>query len=535
SNFDGNLSWGYNPNFHGALDKSYGTRESFKRFVDEAHSRGIAVILDVVYNHTQEKSPLVLLYGTNPAQNRFLGPGHEFNVFRHLNHNDPYIRYWLDRMNRYWIETYRIDGYRFDLTKGFATNFNSSNYHGYNSQRIGNLKRMADAVWEYDKSAYLILEHFAADSEERELAHYRTNEEGINGMMFWQGMTTGFQEVAMGWHGSNSNISNIWFRNRSWNVPNAIAYKESHDEQWMMFKNLNYGNSSGNYNIRELSTALQRQQMAGALFFMVPGPRMMWQFGELGYGGGDRECLKPGGDSHGECLPTDPGRTSEKPIRWDYYDDPDRYELYQVWSALINLRRDHPVFHDVNTQVTTNLGANPFRQIRLVHDTMSAVIAANAGVTSTSASVQFPSTGTWYDYFSGESIDVTATTMSIQMAPGQFNIYTTEKLPTPDIIRATSAFSNDSEQLPKQVALHSNFPNPFNPTTTIRYDLPATMPVTVRVYDVLGRQIAVLVNGEMPAGSHTVSFEAGRLGSGTYIVRLEAGDMTQTRKMMLVK
>lgn len=535
SNFDGNLSWGYNPNFHGALDKSYGTRESFKRFVDEAHSRGIAVILDVVYNHTQEKSPLVLLYGTNPAQNRFLGPDHEFSVFRHLNHNDPYIRYWLDRMNRYWIETYRVDGYRFDLTKGFATNFTSTNYHGYNSQRIGNLKRMADAIWEFDQSAYIILEHFTADSEERELAHYRTSEEGINGMMFWQNMTTGFQEVAMGWHGGNSNVTNIWFRNRNWNVPNAIAYKESHDEQWMMFKNLNFGNSSGSYNVRDLPTALQRQQMAGALFFMVPGPRMMWQFGELGYGGGPRECLKPGGDSNGDCLPSDPGRTSEKPIRWDYYDDPDRFELYQVWSALINLRRAHPVFYDVSTQVTTSLGANPLRQIRMVHPTMSAVVVANAGVTSMNATVQFPSTGTWYDYFTGQELEVTSTSMTLPLDPGQYHIYTTQSLPVPEIIRATSAYGHDTDHLPAQVALHNNFPNPFNPTTSIRYDLPASMQVTISVYDVIGRQVAVLVNGEMPAGQHTVQFDAGRLSSGTYLVRMQAGDVLETRKMMLIK
>jgi glycosidase len=534
SNFDGNLSWGYNPNFHGALDKSYGTRESFKRFVDEAHSRGIAVILDVVYNHTQEKSPLVLLYGTNPAQNRFLGPGHEFNVFRHLNHNDPYIRYWLDRMNQYWIDTYRVDGYRFDLTKGFATNFNSTNYHGYNSQRIGNLKRMADAMWSFDQRAYIILEHFAADTEERELAHYRTGEEGINGMMLWKGMTTGFQEVAMGYQGTNSNISTIWFRNRNWTVPNAIAYKESHDEQWMMFKNLNYGNSSGDYSVRNLNTALERQQMAGALFFMVPGPRMMWQFGELGYGGGLRECLKPGG-GNGECLASDPGRTSEKPIRWDYYNDPNRYELYQVWSALINLRREQPVFHDINTQVTLAFNPGALRQVRLVHDTMSAVIAANSGVTNMNANVQFPSTGTWYDYFTGQEIEVTSTSTTIPMVPGQFNIYTTQALTTPDIIRATSSFDGHDGQLPTQVMLHSNFPNPFNPTTSIRYDLPATMAVTMTVYDVLGRQVAILVNGEMPAGSHTVQFDASRLGSGTYLVRLQAGDMMQTRKMMLVK
>ncbi|KPP95355.1 MAG: extracellular 1,4-alpha-glucan branching enzyme [Bacteroidetes bacterium HLUCCA01] len=534
SNFDGNLSWGYNPNFHGALDKSYGTRESFKRFIDEAHSRGIAVILDVVYNHTQEASPLVALYGTDPATNRFLGPGHEFNVFRHLNHNDSYVRYWMDRTNRHWIENFRIDGYRFDLTKGFATNFNSTNYNGYNSQRIGNLKRMADAIWSYEPDAYVILEHFAADSEERELAHYRTDEPEINGMMFWQNMTTPFQEAAMGYVNPGANLSGIWYENRGWSVPNAISYMESHDEQWMMLKNLRFGNRSGDYDIRQLPTALERQQLAGAFFYMIPGPRMMWQFGELGYGGGPGECLKPGGGD-GDCSATDPGRTAEKPIRWDYYADPDRYELYQVWSALINLRREHPVFHDVNTQVITTLNPSNYRQVQLIHDTMSATIAGNFGVTPRTASVLFPSTGTWYDYMSGEPFEVTSTTMSVEMAPGQFNIYTTEPLPVPDIIRATSVESGDAIQLPSQVQLYQNFPNPFNPSTTVRFDLPATASVSLSVYDVLGRQVAVLVDDTLPAGTHSVNFDAQQYSSGTYLIRLQTGSHMQTRTMMLIK
>lgn len=528
SNFDGNLSWGYNPNFHGALDKSYGTRESFKRFVDEAHSRGIAVILDVVYNHTQEKSPLVQLYGTNPASNRFLGNGHAWNVFRHINHNDAYVRYWLDRMNRYWIETYRVDGYRFDLTKGFANNLNSGdNLNGYNAQRIANLKRMADQLWAYDQTAYIILEHFAANNEELELAHYRRGEGDIKGMMLWNNVTHSYSEASMGWI-SSSNFQHSYYWGKSgWTIPNLVSYLESHDEQWMMLKNIKFGNSSGSYNIKELNTALGRQKMIGAFFFTIPGPRMMWQFGELGYGGGPNECLKPG-DGNGDCLASDPGRTGAKPIRWEYYSDPNRKALYDTWSAIINLRMDHPVFHSTSTHVTMDVGGT-VKQIRLSHSTMDVTIVGNFGVTQQNPNVTFSKTGTWYDFFGETTYQVNNTTQQITLAPGQFYIFTSENT------TSTSVEELPEGDQPLAYELAQNWPNPFNPTTVIRFQLPESSEVRLEVYDLLGRRVATLSDGMMQAGAHTVNFDASGLSSGVYVYRLESTSGVLTRKMTLLK
>lgn len=532
SNFDGNNSWGYNPNFHGALDKSYGTRESFKRFVDEAHSRGIAVILDVVYNHAQDKSPLIRLYGTNRANNPFIGPGHAYNVFFHLNHDHPYIKYWVDRMNRYWLETYNIDGFRFDLTKGFASNVNNQSLlDGYNAQRIANLKRMADKIWEYDRSAYIIYEHFAANSEEQELAHYRTDEPDINGIMFWGNLNTAYSQSTMGFT-QNSNFAGGYFRNRGWTVPNLITYMESHDEQWLMFKNLRFGNSSGSYNVRDLNTALERQKMAGAFFFTIPGPKMIWQFGELGYGGGTNECLKPGA-GNGDCLASDPGRTSDKPIRWQYFNQEPRRNLYRTWSSLIHLRREHEVFHSPDTQVNITASGN-VKQIRLSHPTMDVTIIGNFGVTEFLANVTFSKTGTWYDYFSGNTKEVASLVEPMTLKPGQFNIFTSEPLPLPPQGITVDIDPVDSD-IPKAFSLHQNYPNPFNPTTNIRYDLPQNVHVRVAVYDVLGRQVAVLVDSGMSAGTHTINFNATNLSSGTYLVRMEAGDRVFTQKMVLLK
>ena len=88
----------------------------------------------------------------------------------------------------------------------------------------------------------------------------------------------------MGWHeNSKSDFSWISYKNRGWSDPHLVGYMESHDEERLMFRNLAYGNSGGSYNIKSLNTALERMELAGAFFFTIPGPKMIWQFGELGY------------------------------------------------------------------------------------------------------------------------------------------------------------------------------------------------------------------------------------------------------------
>ncbi len=100
------------------------------------------------------------------------------------------------------------------------------------------------------------------------------------------------------------------------------------------------------------------------------------------------------------------------------------------------------------------------------------------------------------------------------------------------------AYSNVIEVnagLPKQFVLEQNYPNPFNPTTTIAYQLPTAGNVSLKVFDMLGKEVASLVNGRQEAGSYTVNFNANQLSSGVYFYRLQAGSFVQTRKMMLVK
>jgi photosystem II stability/assembly factor-like uncharacterized protein len=89
--------------------------------------------------------------------------------------------------------------------------------------------------------------------------------------------------------------------------------------------------------------------------------------------------------------------------------------------------------------------------------------------------------------------------------------------------------------IPRTIRLHQNFPNPFNPTTTIRYELPARAFVTLTVYNMVGHRVATLVDGDRPAGYHEVRFDATGLASGVYPCRLQAGGLMQARRLLLLK
>ncbi len=536
SEFDGNLSWGYNPNHHLALDKFYGTPTAFKKFVDEAHKRDMAVILDVVMNHATGANPLYQLYGNDDDYYFNSQPRHAFNVFNDFDHSYSATQYYTKRMIEHWINVYKIDGFRWDLTKGFTQNCTESNgscTSAYQQDRVDLLKKYADYQWAADPDFIVIFEHLGTENEEKEWANYRVHEG--KGVMLWGNMNFAYGEASMGYNeNGKSNLFGVLSESRStFQQRHLVGYMESHDEQWLMLKKKKFGNSSGNYDVKKLGTALARQKLVGAFFFPMPGPKMMWQFGELGYGWGEDECLKPGGGSNGDCLASDPGRVSEKPIRWNYYDDNERLKVYKTWSSLINLRKSSPVF--TNPDASSYKLSEAIKVYVLQHEDSDALVVGNFGVTEADAEVTFPASGEWYNFFEGTSITVGDPNMTFTLAPGEFRIYTTRQFETPEEGLLTSAETASENDLPDSFRLKQNYPNPFNPTTTIAFDVAKTGVVKLEVFDVLGRKVTELVNGRKAAGSYSVSFNADNLGSGMYIYRLQAGDEVFTQKMMLVK
>ncbi|MDX1701610.1 MAG: alpha-amylase family glycosyl hydrolase, partial [Melioribacteraceae bacterium] len=145
--FEGNESWGYNPSFYFAPDKYYGPKDDLKRFIDECHKRDIAVILDIVLNHSFGRSSFVRLYSSgdfgpptneNPWYN-VTSPNPVFSWGYDFNHESQHTKELIDRINKYWLEEYKFDGFRFDFTKGF-TNIPGDG-GGFDQSRIDILKR----------------------------------------------------------------------------------------------------------------------------------------------------------------------------------------------------------------------------------------------------------------------------------------------------------------------------------------------------------------------------------------------------------
>jgi len=438
--FEGADSWGYNPALYMALDKSYGTKNDFKSFVDACHQRGIAVLADVVFNHSYGQSPLLQMYFDNSAnkpaadnpwyneQSNFSNPSAQWGY--DFNHESTYTTAFFNDVLSFWMEEYKIDGFRFDFTKGFSnTPYGTSSWGStYDASRIAILKKYADHVWNQNPTnkPYVIFEHLADNSEETELANY--------GIMMWGNMNHSYNQNTMGFS-SETDLSWISYKERGWNNPNVIGYMESHDEERLMYKNLEFGNSSGDYNVKNLTTALSRQETAGMFFFTIPGPKMIWQFGELGYDYSINTC--DNGSVNNDC------RLSRKPIRWDYFDNSNRKHIYNTWATLIAFKKKYPeVFNTTNFDFDDS---NTLTKSIVLKDDASfdVVIIGNFDVTNKSITTQFTQTGNWYEYFTGEEKNVTATSESITLKPGEYKMYSTVKLLDPRGGTANDDSDND--------------------------------------------------------------------------------------------
>ncbi|TCD18590.1 alpha-amylase [Pedobacter psychrodurus] len=401
--FEGNLSWGYNPSFYFAPDKYYGTKTALQNFIDECHGRGIAVIMDMVLNHSFGQSPMVQLYfdGSKPTTNSpwfNVDAKHPFNVGYDFNHESPATKKFSKDVMKFWMQQYKIDGFRFDLSKGFTqkSSTDDAQFRLYDAGRIATWKDYNGYIKTIDPNFYVILEHFAEESEEKVLAD--------DGMMLWNNMNYNMNEATMGWL-DNSNFQWGFYANHGFTKSeNLVGYGESHDEERLNFKNISYGNALGSYIIKgNLATSLKREELVAAFLFSIPGPKMIWQFGELGY------------DINIDFN----GRTGEKPIKWDYYTDPNRKALYDAYAKFIRLKKNNSIFNSTNS--TYNLTGG-IKYIKLIEGANTVVVVGNFDVVSQTANIDFGSSGTWVDAV-GSSINLLSNSYNRALAPGEYHIF----------------------------------------------------------------------------------------------------------------
>ena len=421
--FEGNNSWGYNPDFYFAVDKYYGPENEFKQFVDLCHSKGMAVILDIALNHSFGLSPQVQMYwdsvNNRPSvSNPWFNPvaKHGFNVGYDYNHESLATRYFVSRVLEHWLVNYKIDGFRFDLSKGFTqtqTCDNSGNncsvgaWSGYDQSRINILNRYYDTMMLKAPGSYPILEHFADNSEEIALSN--------KGFLLWGNMNSNYAQASMG-YSSNSDLSYGIHVNRGWSNPHLISYMESHDEERINYKNINFGNAFAGYNVRDTNTAPRRMELAHAFLLTIPGPKMIWQFGELAYDSSINFCQN--GTINTNC------RTDPKPIKWSYFNDLERRRLYNVVGNL-NRLRDNPTYSSlfINGNIGYSLGGLT-KRITVTQGGLGMVVIGNFDVAQQFISFNFPFAGTWFNYLDPASNTFTSGgTENYLLNPGEFRVY----------------------------------------------------------------------------------------------------------------
>lgn len=499
--FEGNESWGYNPSFYFAPDKYYGTKDALKMFIDECHKRGIAVILDVVLNHSFGQSSMVRMYwdaaNNKPAANSpWFNPDatHPFNVGYDFNHESIYTQAFVDTVLKYWIHEYKIDGYRFDLSKGFTQTNSGSNvgqWSAYDQSRINLWKRIYDKVKPNCTDCYYILEHFADNSEETVLANY--------GFLFWGNTNAQFNEATMAY---SSNLSGASYKSRNWTTPQLVAFAESHDEERLMYKNIMFGSTANNHNTKDTSVALSRMEAAIAMLAPLPGPYMIWQFGELGY----------------DYSINFNGRIGNKPIRWDYLNNSRRKRLYDVYAAFNHLKTTYPVF------TTTNFSYNltsAIKTINLNDSSMNVVVAANFNTIANNANLTLAHSGWWYNYFSGDSVNYSGTSASVNLLPGAYVVLTDKKLPTPFITPIVNGINNPESTW--QIGL---FPNPAQQHLEVHTAIP------LEQYSITDLSGKILQQGKLISGE---KIDISSISPGFYFMVFEYKQQFITKKFIINK
>lgn len=532
--YEGNESWGYNTSFHLALDKYYGTEDKFKEFVDLCHQNGISVILDVALNHAFGRNPMVRMWMNDPDGDGWGEPNavnpyfneiatHSYSVGSDFDHSNPRTKDYTKRVIDRWVNDFKIDGFRWDLTKGFTQQCTANDEgctNGYRSDRVSILKEYADHSWSLDPNHYVIFEHLGGNQEEKEWADYRENEG--KGIMLWGKMTDPYNQLTMG-YSSGSDISGMGHNSRNFNKKRLIGYSESHDEERLMYRNLEFGNANNpSHNVTNLNTSIKRMSALGAISLTIPGPKMIWHFAELGMENSIFTCNNGSVNTPNDATPGDCKLDTKPQPQWDnnWLTDVNRSQVYNDWSRLNSLKVNEDVFEGNYAINQTDNSLTP--KIYIWDDTMpttalkNVVVLANFDVNTQNIIPNFPYTGQWYDLMDETGatfINVTNTSSPINIAAGEFKIYGNNSVQTLSV--DDMAFSDKPFLM---------YPNPASASFKINKAINR-----VTILDITGKEI-LNYKGNFNANH---DFDISKLINGIYLVKFETDTNSTTKKLII--
>jgi hypothetical protein len=406
----------------------------------------------------------------------------------------------VDSVCHYWIDEFRVDGFRFDFTKGF-TNTPGDGW-AYDASRIAILNRIGSKIRSYKPDAILILEHFTDNNEEKELA--------AGGFLLWGSTKFRYQAASTSHSDWNMSISEASWINRGWSVPGIVDYMESHDEERIMWLNLNHGEAVGGYNIRTLDIALKRIKLTATFFLTIPGPKMLWQFQELGY-------------DYSRDYNND--RLGPKPIRWDYYGVATRKNLFDNFSALIELKKSQPAFSSDNFTIYES---GETKRLNIQHSDMDVVVLGNFDLFPRSIDPNFTRTGTWYEFFSGTALDVSAASQNtpLSLLQGEYRLFTSKRVDRPPFLTGIeNRYADDAGGV-----LFEAYPNPFREVTVIKFSGDYQyQPHRVELISASGA-LERIINA--PAGIDKVTLDGSDLASGIYYLKVTSGRVSSVKRLV---
>lgn len=501
----------------------YGTMDDFKEFLNKAHSLGIKVILDITPNHVADGHPWIQSIRRykedSPywdfVQHTIFAHGEELPQsyapdsayvryadwsLANLNWADIDLRSYMIDMLKWWVKDVGVDGFRFDVYWGPQRRYGEANF-GIPIRNT--LKRV--------KPDILLLAEAAGTGMGTEII-YADRGGGVDAA-YDRNMWNVFRNIySLSLDEINNRVTNYGY----YPGPNAqfLRYMENQDETRIALV---------------YQTDLRRTKPLATILFTAPGIPLVYAGQEVGFGNGMGEFE---------------GRRFK--INWN---DPDRELLQTHYQRLALIRDRFPAFRSREHQMINSGDSRVYAYVKRYENQNGLVVVNLSGETkNVTLNVRdfVAFTGgvnpnqNYYlnDLFTNSYTLVSGNNLqniNVSLEPygsAVFTISTSrDTISLPPIVSVKNGFG----EVPSYFRLYQNYPNPFNPTTFIEFDLPRKANVKLVVYDALGREIKVLVDGELEAGRHRIRFDSNGLPSGVYFYRLLYDGVSETRKMVLLK
>lgn len=507
----------------------FGSEADLRQLITTAHNLGLRVLLDIVPNHTSRvhhykqeadyhgsDSHYYHFYQREPTEgpyndiyttddNGFYYYSFFYPSYPNINYDNPEVRRWMTEAFKYWIEEFDVDGYRFDAIWGV-----NARTPAFTQEVRLALKRIKPEILMLaeDKASWPMVfeERFDAAFD------WIAGEEWVSQPMW---------EVQWGTNETSYTIFNYlpaaeragYLRNALTNFGNGFHQRA---------KILRFMDNNDTYYFITNHT-LEQTKMVAAMMFSLNGIPMMYngqEIGKEGHAWSGIEIFKSGQSI--QSL--------------------DNVGLFPYYQKLIALRKRYHAFWSDNFEELAVDGGGSVFAYRRWELEQNAFCIMNMDAVSKSVNLSLPtneldlnSTRMYYltELLTGEVVSgLPSELASISM---DLPAYSTSLYLLQDTVVTVMPLEVASSNLPRNFSLSQNYPNPFNPVTVIAYTLPTDNITRLAVYDLMGREVLNLVSEYQSAGSYSVRYSGKELASGVYLYRLQFGEQTLTRKMLLLK